>query len=136
MARLLDTVSMVRAQLNPTLVVSGILFCQYETAARLSGEVSYEVEKFLGEARGTDVPWANARAFETTIRRNIKLAEAPSFGKSILDYAPASAGAADYSVLADEVLKMDPYGAAVAPPPATPSADTPKKTAPGKRPAP
>jgi len=40
------------------------------------------------------------------VRRNIKLAEAPSFGQSIFQYAPSSAGAADYSVLAEEVLKM------------------------------
>ena len=106
MARLLETVAMVRQQLNPQLIVSGVLFCQFETAARLSGEVSFEVEKFLEEARGQDVPWSKARSFETTIRRNIKLAEAPSFGKSVLDYAPNSAGAADYSVLAEEVMKM------------------------------
>ena len=116
MARLLETVAQVRQQLNPQLVVSGILFCQFESAARLSGEVSFEVEKFLEEARGQDVPWSKARSFETTIRRNIKLAEAPSFGKSILDYAPNSAGAADYSVLAEEVLKMTGVSAVAAPP--------------------
>lgn len=107
MARLLETVSMVRQQLNPKLVVSGILFCQFEAAARLSGEVSYEVEQFLIEGRTQDVPWSKAISFDTTIRRNIKLAEAPSFGKSILDYAPGSAGAADYSVLAEEIMKME-----------------------------
>jgi chromosome partitioning protein len=51
------------------------------------------------------VPWADARVFGTKIRRNIKLAECPSFGKSIFGYAPKSPGALDYSALADEVLE-------------------------------
>jgi chromosome partitioning protein len=50
------------------------------------------------------VPWANARVFGTKIRRNIKLAECPSFGKSVFAYAPKSPGAADYAALAAEVL--------------------------------
>jgi chromosome partitioning protein len=45
---------------------------------------------------------------ETQIRRNIKLAEAPSFNKSIFEYAPNSAGAADYQVLAEEIMHMQP----------------------------
>jgi chromosome partitioning protein len=106
MEKLFDTVSMVRQSLNPALRISGILFCQYESAARLSGEVTGEVENFLAQAKGTAHPAAGAVIFETTVRRNIKLAEAPSFGKSIFEYAPTSAGAADYSVLAEEVLKM------------------------------
>jgi chromosome partitioning protein len=108
MEKLFDTVSMVRQSLNPGLHISGILFCQYESAARLSGEVTGEVENFLTQARGTAHPVANAVIFQTTVRRNIKLAEAPSFGQSIFQYAPGSAGAADYSVLAEEVLKMKP----------------------------
>jgi chromosome partitioning protein len=108
MERLFDTVSMVRQSLNPKLHISGILFCQFESAARLTGEVTGEVENFLTQAKGTNHPVANAVIFQTTIRRNIKLAEAPSFGQSIFQYAPGSAGAADYSVLAEEVLKMRP----------------------------
>jgi chromosome partitioning protein len=106
MEKLFDTIAMVRQSLNPTLRISGILFCQYESAARLSGEVTGEVENFLTQAKGTNHPAASAIIFETTVRRNIKLAEAPSFGQSIFQYAPNSAGAADYSVLAEEVLKM------------------------------
>jgi chromosome partitioning protein len=106
MEKLFDTVAMVRQALNPGLRISGILFCQYESAAKLTGEVTGEVEKFLAQARGTNHPTAHAVIFQTTVRRNIKLAEAPSFGQSIFQYAPASAGAADYSVLAEEVLKM------------------------------
>ena len=106
MAKLFETVGLVRQGLNPKLRITGILFCQYEAAAKLTGEVTGEVETFLAQARGKDEPWSEAVIFETTIRRNIKLAEAPSFGQSIFQYAPSSAGAADYSVLAEEVMKM------------------------------
>lgn len=107
MEKLFDTISMVKKGLNPALHISGILFCQFESAARLSGEVTGEVENFVNQARGTQHPVARAVIFQTSIRRNIKLAEAPSFGQSIFRYAPSSAGAADYSVLAEEVLKME-----------------------------
>ena len=106
MAKLFETCALVRQALNPGLRISGILFCQYEAAARLSGEVTGEVEQFLTAVRGGTEPWAEAIIFQTTIRRNIKLAEAPSFGQTIFQYAPNSAGAADYSVLAEEVMKM------------------------------
>jgi chromosome partitioning protein len=104
MEKLFDTIAMVRQSLNPTLHISGILFCQYEPAAKLTGEVADEVENFLTQAKGTTHPVANAVIFRTRIRRNIKLAEAPSFGHSIFQYAPTSAGAADYGVLAQELL--------------------------------
>jgi chromosome partitioning protein len=106
MEKLFDTISMVRQSLNPKLRISGILFCQFESAARLTGEVTGEVENFVVQAKGSTHPVANATIFQTHIRRNIKLAEAPSFGQSIFQYAPNSAGAADYSVLAEEVMKM------------------------------
>jgi chromosome partitioning protein len=106
MARLFETCSLVRQALNPKLKITGIIFCQYESAARLTGEVTGEVEQFIAAARGKNEPWSDAHIFETHIRRNIKLAEAPSFGQSIFQYAPSSAGAADYSVLAEEVMKM------------------------------
>lgn len=106
MAKLFETCALVRQQLNPKLRISGILFCQYDSAARLSAEVAGEVESFLADARGKNEPWSEAIIFQTQIRRNIKLAEAPSFGQSIFQYAPHSAGAADYGVLAEEVMKM------------------------------
>ena len=52
-------------------------------------------------------PWSNARLFETRIRRNIKLAEAPSFGQSIHEYEPGSPGAQDYAAVVREVLAME-----------------------------
>ncbi|HVS71405.1 MAG TPA: AAA family ATPase [Phycisphaerae bacterium] len=106
MERLFETVSMVRQALNPKLRISAILFCQFESSAKLSSEVTGEVDSFLEQAKGTAHPAANAIVFRTHIRRNIKLAEAPSFGKSIFDYAPTSAGADDYGNLAAEVAEM------------------------------
>jgi len=106
MAKLFETVGLVRQSLNPTLRVTGILFCQYDAAARLSAEVVSEVKSFLEGSRGQNEPWSDAIIFETTVRRNVKLAEAPSFGTSIFQYAPTSAGAADYLALAKEVMKM------------------------------
>jgi chromosome partitioning protein len=118
MERLFDTISMVRQALNPKLRISGILFCQFESAAKLTAEVSGEVGGFVQQARGTGHPVADAVIFQTSVRRNIKLAEAPSFGKSIFQYAPTSAGAADYAALAQEVLKMKHPPLAPAPHPA------------------
>ena len=106
MARLLETCSMVRERLNSSLRISAILLCQYESAPRLTGEVTEEVEKFLDAGRESNQPWSTAVVLDTHIRRNIKLAEAPSFNKSIFDYAPNCAGAADYQVLAEEIMQM------------------------------
>ncbi len=135
MARLLETCSLVRRRLNPALRISGILFCQYESAPRLSGEVTGEVEQFLEKARGSDTPWADAVVLQTQIRRNIKLAEAPSFSQSIFAYAPNSAGAADYQVLAEEIMRMEkpapaapPAGSALAPLPGLAAAAPTRQT--------
>jgi chromosome partitioning protein len=108
MEKLFDTIGMVRQSLNPKVRISGILFCQFESAAKLTREVTGEVDNFVEQAKGTTHPVANAVIFQTHIRRNIKLAEAPSFGQSIFKYAPGSAGATDYEALAAEVLKMQP----------------------------
>jgi chromosome partitioning protein len=66
-----------------------------------------ELSGFLEAGRGKNVPWSKGRVFATKIRRNIKLAESPSFGLTILAYEPSSNGAADYRSLAKEVATMD-----------------------------
>jgi len=104
MGKLFETVALVRDRLNPTLSVSGILLCLYEAGTRLAAEVVEDMRQFLDRARGTGVPWADARIFDTVIRRNIKLAECPSHGLTIFDYEPRSNGARDYARLAREVL--------------------------------
>lgn len=103
LGKLLETTSLVAKRINPSLTVSGIVICLYESTTKLSGEVIRDLESFLEKSRGTDLPWSKAEIFTTRIRRNIKLAECPSFGKSIFEYAHSSNGAEDYAALADEV---------------------------------
>ncbi|MBL8877662.1 MAG: ParA family protein [Phycisphaerales bacterium] len=104
LGRLLESISLVRHGINPQLRVAGVLFCMFEKATKLSQEVAGDVEQFLSAAE-PDQAWHGARVFSTTIRRNVKLAECPSFGKHIFDYAPASHGAEDYFALAKEIAK-------------------------------
>ena len=103
LGKLLETVMLVRGVLNPDLRISGILLCLYESGTRLAEEVTRDVREFVASASPDD-PWHDARVFETCVRRNIKLAECPSFGKTIFDYAASSHGAEDYAALAREIL--------------------------------
>jgi chromosome partitioning protein len=105
LSKLLETTALVARRINPRLTVSGVVLCLYDSGTKLAIEVVNDLVSFLDRSRCASVPWANARLFETKIRRNIKLAECPSFGKSIFGYAPKSPGAADYAALADEVLE-------------------------------
>ena len=110
---LLETVSLVQQRINPALKVGGIILCMHERHTRLAGEVVADLEEFLQAARGSDVPWADASIFSAAVRRNIKLAECPSYGKTIFDYDPKSHGAMDYNALAEEFLAFfSPQGAA------------------------
>lgn len=102
LGRLLDTVRLIRQALQPALRVSGIVLCMHEAATRLAQEVTQDVQRFLSQARPDDA-WHSARLFKTPIRRNVKLAECPSFGVTIFQYAPESHGAADYRSLAREI---------------------------------
>ncbi len=106
LSKLLETIALVAKRLNDRLRLSGVVFCMYESGTRLAGEVSGDVEAFFAQARNESGPWSSARTFETRIRRNIRLAEAPSFGQSIFDYAPSCNGAEDYRQLAAELLEM------------------------------
>ena len=101
LGKLLETTALVAKRINPVVKVTGILLCMHEALAQ---EVTIDLKDYLEKSRGTNAPWAHARLFETRIRRNIKLAESPSFGQSIFGYAPTSNGAADYASLAREVL--------------------------------
>jgi chromosome partitioning protein len=104
MGKLFETVALVAKRINPVLKVSGIVVCLFEATTRLAQEVMGDLQEYLEKSRLTNAPWAKARVFETRIRRNIKLAECPSFGQSIFSYAPACHGAEDYMNLAREVL--------------------------------
>jgi chromosome partitioning protein len=101
---LLETVSLVQRRINPGLKVAGVIFCMFESGTRLAVEVAEDVRQFFDAARAAGTPWSGARIFRTRIRRNIKLAECPSHGTTILQYEPSSHGAEDYRALADEFL--------------------------------
>jgi chromosome partitioning protein len=104
LSKLLETTGLVARRINPRLAVTGVVLCLFDAATKLAQEVVSDLAGFLEQSRGMTVPWSNARVFETKIRRNIKLAESPSFGKSVFGYAPKSPGAADYTALANEVM--------------------------------
>jgi chromosome partitioning protein len=104
LSKLLRTVEVVEQRLNPTLRLSGVALCMYDSGTRLAAEVSADVDDFFAERSDVSDAWALAKSFQTRIRRNIRLAEAPSFGQSIFEYAPQSNGANDYRALADEVI--------------------------------
>lgn len=106
LSKLLRTIEIVAKRLNPGLRLSGVVLCMYESSTRLAAEVTRDVEEFLRLQSTGSTVWAGARFFETRIRRNIRLAEAPSFGQSILEYATTSNGAEDYRQLAREVLSL------------------------------
>jgi chromosome partitioning protein len=108
MGKLFETTALVAKRINPALRVSGIVLCLYEASTRLAQEVIGDLEEYLEKSRGTSAPWSKARVFTTRIRRNIKLAECPSFGQSIFTYARACHGAQDYAALAQEVLGETP----------------------------
>jgi chromosome partitioning protein len=107
LSKLLETTALVARRINPKLTVTGVVVCLFDAATKLAQEVVGDLTAFLGQSRAANVPWANAKVFDTKIRRNIKLAECPSFGKSVFAYAPKSSGAADYTALANEVLGVN-----------------------------
>ena len=99
MARLRDVVALVESRLNPGLAILGILPSMVDSRTTLSREVLAEIRGYFGAA-----------VFGTAIRRNIKLAEASSHGRTVFEYAPGSNGAADYAALAEEVLRRGAVG--------------------------
>jgi chromosome partitioning protein len=106
LSKLLKTIEVVGKRLNRELALSGVVLCMYDANTRLAAEVSTDISSYFAREKTPDCVWANARTFETRIRRNIRLAEAPSFGQSIFQYAPTSNGAEDYRSLAREVAAM------------------------------
>lgn len=92
--QLLDTIDQVRAIYNPSLVVGGVLICLHDSRRRLARAVSDTIRAYFGDL-----------VFETVIRTNVALAEAPASGQSIFEYSPKSSGAEDYASLAKEILK-------------------------------
>ncbi len=104
--KLLETVQLVSQQINPQLRVAGIVLTMFDAQTRLSTEVVRDLQQFIEQTAGTNLPWSDAVLFKTRIRRNIKLAESPSFGQTIFQYEPSSNGAQDYRALAREVINL------------------------------
>lgn len=94
-SKLVQTIDLIRERLNNSLTIEGILLTMADFRTRLTLQVIEEVRSFFKE-----------KMFNTIIPRNIKLAEAPSFGKPIHFYDPACIGAKAYRTLAEEVLKQ------------------------------
>ena len=93
LSQLIHTVNLVRERLNPNLQIEGILFTMYDARTNLSMQVVENVKNNL-----------NLKIFKTVIPRNIRLAEAPSYGLPINLYDPKSTGAESYMALAKEVI--------------------------------
>lgn len=91
--QLLDTIDQVKNIYNPGLIVGGVLICLHDNRKRLARAVSDTIRAFFGDL-----------VFDTVIRSNVALAEAPASGQNIFEYAPRSSGAEDYGALAKEVL--------------------------------
>ena len=108
LSKLLQTMELVAMRLNPRLRLTGVVMCMYDSGTRLAAEVSRDVREFFADQTRTGTIWSGAKSFQTRIRRNIRLAEAPSFGQPIFQYAPKSHGAEDYRNLALEVLGVLP----------------------------
>lgn len=94
LSQLLKTIKLVQERLNSRLKIEGIVFTMYDGRTNLSAEVVENVKNNLTE-----------RIFETVIPRNIRLAEAPSYGMPVNHYDPGSAGAIRYQMLAQEIIK-------------------------------
>lgn len=104
LSQLCSTVALVRQRINSTLRVAGAVLCQDDPQTRLSAEVSADLDSFFASQRDSGAAWQAARLFKNRIRRNVKLAECPSYGQTIFQYAPTSRGALDYAALAAEWL--------------------------------
>ena len=92
-AKLLNTIKIIKSNLNPTLQIEGFLLTMYDNRLRLSNQVYEEVKRHFG-----------ALVFNTIIYRNVRLSEAPSHGLIVIDYDPHSKGAKSYINLAKELI--------------------------------
>jgi chromosome partitioning protein len=104
-SKLLETVSLVSQGVNPRLRVTGVILCMHDTSSTHTREVVADLDSFFETAREKETPWRFARVLRPPVRRNIKLAEGPSFGQTIFEYAPTATGAEDYQKLADVLLR-------------------------------
>lgn len=93
LSQLVNTMNLVKRHLNPNLEVEGVVLTMFDGRTNLSNQVVTEVKKFF-----------HSKVYRTVIPRSIRLAEAPSYGMPVSEYAPGSAGTAAYRSLANELL--------------------------------
>jgi len=93
---LFDTLARIRRLHNPSLTIEGLLLTMYDERTNLSSAVAADLRDFYGQ-----------QVFQTVIPRNVRLAEAPSYGKPIIAYDPHSKGAEAYSQLAREIISRE-----------------------------
>jgi chromosome partitioning protein len=93
-AKLLNTIKIIKSNLNPSLRIEGFLLTMYDARLRLSAQVHDEVRRHFGDL-----------VFNTVIARNVRLSEAPSHGMSVLEYDRYSKGAKNYTSLAKELIR-------------------------------
>ena len=94
LGQLLNTIKIVRQHLNPELEIEGVLLTMFDGRLRLSNQVASEVRRYFG-----------AKVFQAIIQRNVRISEAPSFGKPVLLYDATSVGARNYIALAREIIQ-------------------------------
>lgn len=93
---LLNTIKLIKARLNPSIEIEGYLLTMFDTRLKLSNQVAAELEKYFKE-----------KLYPVKIMRNVKISESPSYGKPVVIYDPLSAGAKNYTELANEFLKRN-----------------------------
>ena len=96
LSQLLKTVESVRAQLNPDLTIHGIVLTMYDARNNLSGQVVADVREFMGR-----------KVYDTIIPRNVRVSEAPSYGKPVLVYDLKCSGSEAYLRLATEIIQRE-----------------------------
>jgi len=94
LTQLMETIGLVKKALNPRLGVFGVVVTMFDSRTQLSHQVAHDVRRYFGD-----------KVFRTIIPRNVRLSEAPSYGKSIREYDPRSKGAECYDALAKEVAR-------------------------------
>ncbi len=99
LGQLLNTINIVKKHFNKDLTIEGVLLTMFDTRLRLSHQVAEEVRKYFGE-----------KVFDTIIHRNVRISEAPSYGKPVILYDAISSGAKNYMALAAEVIKRNTDG--------------------------
>ncbi|MBL4769872.1 MAG: AAA family ATPase [Planctomycetes bacterium] len=97
LSKLVEVIQLLRRRMNPALTLTGILPCLYDSRLKLAREVLAELRRFFP-----------GKVYRSPVRSNVRLAESPSHGQTIFEYAPGSNGAKDYQAMGEELLRRSP----------------------------